>query len=70
VGEFIEAIDSIVSGILGWRYIFSSSYRKQTHSRWRWRAQGRLTKTMDIVESIIGVSFTLFLVGLIVYLII
>jgi hypothetical protein len=67
VGEFIEAIDSIVSGVLGWRYLLSSSYRAQKH--FRWRAQGGLTKTMDIVEGIIGVSFTLFLVGLIVYLI-
>jgi uncharacterized membrane protein len=67
MGELIEAIDSIVDGVLGWRYIFSSSYRRETHSRWR--IQGRLAAAMDILGSVIGLVFTLLIIGVIVYLI-
>ena len=66
LGELADAIETFVEGLAGWRYIFSSSYRKQTHSRWR--QQSHLAVVFDILGASIGVFFTLLLVGFVGYL--
>jgi len=67
LGELIEAIDIFVTGLAGWRYILSPSYRRQTHHRWKQKTT--LHMVLDILGSVIGIFFTVFLVGLIGYLI-
>lgn len=66
-GELIELIEWFVNGFAGWRYLFSSAYRKQTHSRWK--DAGKARATLEIIAGLSGVIFTLLIVGLVSYLI-
>ncbi|HEX4948117.1 MAG TPA: hypothetical protein VFZ34_15705 [Blastocatellia bacterium] len=59
-GELIELLDWLVHGFAGWRYLFSSSYRKETHHRWKDR--GKLRATLEIIAGLSGVIFTILIV--------
>jgi hypothetical protein len=67
LGEIMEATNAFANAIAGWHYILSSSCRNQTHARWK--RQGFLQAAMDIIDGLIGVSFVVFLIGLVVWLI-
>lgn len=64
--EVLEIFDWIASGLAGWRYLFSSSFRQRTHARWK--AEGRGKAFLDILFAVIGMLITLFLLWLVVYL--
>ncbi|HEX7331361.1 MAG TPA: hypothetical protein VF290_07670 [Pyrinomonadaceae bacterium] len=64
--EALEFFDWIANAVAGWRYLFSSSFRRRTHARWK--AAGRGTALIEIVFGALGIVFTLFLLGLVVYL--
>lgn len=64
--DALEIVDWIANGFAGWRYLFSSSFRRRTHARWK--AEGRGTALIDIVFGASGMLVTLFLLWLAVYL--
>jgi hypothetical protein len=59
-GAIFEAFEWVLYAFLGWRYIFSSSFRERTHRRWK--SESKLTVAFEIGEAVIGVSVSLFLV--------
>jgi hypothetical protein len=65
LGELIDAIDTLLAGIAGWRYLLSTSYRKQTHARWK--EQTSLRVGLDILGGAIGFFFTLLPLALLLY---
>lgn len=57
LGAILELGEWIIYGVLGWRYIFSKSFRKRTHQRWKLEAE--LTVFMEVVLGLSGVVLTL-----------
>jgi hypothetical protein len=58
--DIFEAFGWVLSAFLGWRYIFSNSFRERTHRRWK--QESKLTVGFEIGEGVIGVAVTLLLV--------
>ena len=64
--ETLEFIDWLRAAFGGWRFVFSTSFRRGTAVRWeheRW-----LRKFWDIVCGVSGIAFTLFLVYVLISL--
>lgn len=55
--EVLEVFESFAYGLFGWRYIFSSKFRQQIHTRWR--AESWLTIGFEIILSAFGMLLTL-----------
>ena len=55
--EVLEVLESFAYGLFGWRYIFSSKFRRQIHVRWR--AESWLTIGFEIILSALGMLLTL-----------
>jgi hypothetical protein len=66
VGELIEAVDYLMRGLAGWRYVLSTAYRRQVHQRWR--LQSRLQTSFEIIGYLLGISFTIVVAALLVNL--
>lgn len=64
--EVLEIYDWIDNAFAGWSYLFSPSFRKRTHARWK--AEGRGKAVVEILFGTLGVLFTIFLVWLVVNL--
>ena len=67
VVEMFEIFAWILDALVGWRYLLSSSFRKQTHQRWR--VEGKAKAAIDIFFGGLSVAFTLLLLGTVVVLI-
>jgi len=61
----LEFLSWIIDGVGGWRYLISPSFRKRTHARWK--LEGWITASTDILFGGLAVAFTLFLLGLLFY---
>jgi len=55
--EALELIDWVRAGLAGWRYLLSSSFRAETHARWKEETVFRVT--WDVACGAAGVAFTL-----------
>jgi hypothetical protein len=55
MSEIIEAIGKVIEGGLGFRYLFSSTYRERT--RQRWKNQSRISIAFEVFEAVIGMVF-------------
>jgi uncharacterized membrane protein YfcA len=55
--DLLEIVEVVVYAFLGWRYIFSPTYRKQTHKRWK--SESRLTIFFEILYGVFGIGLTL-----------
>ncbi|HKP81154.1 MAG TPA: hypothetical protein VJT69_04005 [Pyrinomonadaceae bacterium] len=64
--DVVEIFDWIANGFAGWRYLFSPSYRRRTHARWK--AEGRIRAFVDILFSTLSMLFTIFLIWVVVNL--
>jgi hypothetical protein len=54
MSEIIEAIGKVIEGGLGFRYLFSRTYRKKTQQRWK--NQSRMSIAFEVLETAIGVA--------------
>jgi len=52
--EIIEAIGKVIEGGLGFRYLFSRTYRERT--RQRWKNQSKISIAFEVYEAAIGVA--------------
>ena len=57
MSEIIEAIGKVIEGGLGFRYLFSRTYRERT--RQRWKTQSRISIAFEVFEAVIGMAFTI-----------
>ncbi|HEU4507783.1 MAG TPA: hypothetical protein VFR78_06070 [Pyrinomonadaceae bacterium] len=64
--DVFEIFDWIIDGFAGWRYVFSRSFRKRTHARWR--VEGWGTAFVEILFGGIGVLLTVVVVWVLVAL--
>jgi hypothetical protein len=48
--------------VAGWRYLYSSAYRARKHNDWRLEHYGYVI--LDILGGIIGISVSIFVVGI------
>ncbi len=55
MSEIIEAIGKVIEGGLGFRYLFSRTYRERT--RQRWKNQSKISIAFEVLEAAIGVAF-------------
>jgi len=55
MSEIIEAVGNVIEGGLGFRYLFSRTYRERT--RKRWKGQSRISIAYEVLEATIGVAF-------------
>ena len=55
MNEIIEAIGKVIEGGLGFRYLFSRTYRERTQQRWK--NQSKISIAFEIFEAAIGVAF-------------
>lgn len=62
--EALELGDWLRAAVAGWRYLFSRSFRIQTHARWR--QERRWHVAWDVICGMAGMAFT----GLIFYAIV
>ena len=61
--EALEFINWMRAGVAGWRYLVSSSFRHETHARWKHESRARVL--WDVVCGVAGIAFTL-LIGYVV----
>ncbi len=61
-------IDIFFHASAGWRYLFSSSYRRETHARWR--AEGALTAFFEFVGGAFAMLLAPLLLGLGIFLVV
>ena len=54
-----ELLDWFRAAFAAWRYLFSSSYRRRVHERWRF--QSRLYIAWEVICAFAGFAFTIFL---------
>ncbi len=64
--DVLEIFDWIANAFAGWRYLFSRSFRRRTHARWK--AEGRGKAFVDILFGTLGLLFTVFLIWLVINL--
>ena len=64
--DVLEIFDWIANGFAGWRYLFSPSFRRRTHARWK--AEGRSKAFFDILFGAVGMLITIFLLWVVVNL--
>ena len=64
--EVLEIFEWIGNAFAGWRYLFSPSFRRRTHARWK--AEGRSKAFFDIIFGTFGMLFTIFVVWAVVSL--
>ena len=62
--DALEIFEWIGNAFAGWRYLFSPSFRRRTHARWK--AEGRGTAFVEILFGAMAMLFTLFLLWLVV----
>ena len=62
--DVLEIFDLIANAFAGWRYLFSPSFRRRTHARWK--AEGRSTAFFDILFGTAGMLFTIFILWVVV----
>lgn len=62
--EALEIFEFLAYGLSGWRYIFSSRFRRQIHTRWR--SESWLQVGLEIILSTFGIFLTLLPVWLLV----
>jgi hypothetical protein len=65
-GGFAELLDWLRGAFAGWRYLFSSSYRRQIHAGWR--SDRWYYIAWDVICGAAGVAFSLFILYAIVSL--
>jgi hypothetical protein len=53
--EILELGEWVVRGVFGWRYIFSRSFREQTHRSWKYESW--LTVVLEVGISLTAVVF-------------
>ncbi len=58
-GGLSELFDWFRAAFAAWRYLFSSSYRRQVHERWR--SEGRFYIAWEIICAVAGFALTIFL---------
>ena len=56
------AIDIFFHAFAGWRYLFSPSYRRETHARWK--TESRLTAFFEFVGGAFAMLLAPLLLGL------
>jgi hypothetical protein len=66
LGGFAEVIDWLRAAFAGWRYLFSSSYRRRVHVGWK--SDSWLYITWDIICAVFGCLFSLLLIWLLISL--
>jgi hypothetical protein len=59
MSEIIEAVGRVIQGGLGFRYLFSRTYREKT--RQRWKCQSRISIAFEVLEAAIGADFIIFI---------
>ena len=65
IGGVVEGGKLLQPGCAGWRYLFSSAYRHQTHQRWKSASGWRVL--FDIVGGFFGFVLSLLGATVIVY---
>ena len=56
-----ELLDWLLGAVAGWRYVFSPSYRRRTHARWRDEAW--IYIAFDVICAAVACAFSLFLLA-------
>ncbi len=64
--EALELVEWLQAAVAGWRYLFSHSFRNQTH--FRWRQQSRWRVTWDVICGLAGIAFTCLILYVIISL--
>ncbi|HZJ42978.1 MAG TPA: hypothetical protein VFD63_04360 [Pyrinomonadaceae bacterium] len=59
--EILELGEWVVRGVFGWRYIFSRSFREQTHRSWKYESW------LTVVVLEVGISLTAVVFSLILF---
>lgn len=54
--DALEIVDWIITGVAGWRYLLSPSFRQRTHARWK--AEGRGKAVIEILVACLGMLVT------------
>ena len=62
--EALEIVDWFANAFAGWRYLFSSSFRRRTHKRWK--VEGRGKAFFEIFFGGSGILLTLLLLWLLI----
>ncbi len=62
--DTLELLSWIIDGLAGWRYLLSPSFRRRTHERWR--VKGWTTAFTEILFGGLAMTFTLFLLWVLV----
>ena len=57
--DALEIGDWIISGVAGWRYFLSPSFRQRTHTRWKAESRGTI-----VIEALVAVAGMLITIGL------
>jgi hypothetical protein len=65
IGDVGDLLHTAVYIFSGWHYLLSSSFRKQTHQRWK--LKGNLTLIFDIAIGTFGIWLTLALLWIIIF---
>lgn len=58
--EALEFIDWFRAAFGGWRFVFSTSFRRETRARWKHESAPRIV--WDVLCGVAGIAFTLLLV--------
>ena len=64
---YIQGVELLEAMMVGWRYLFSRSYRLKKHSEWR--ANGWFWVTLEIIYGVSGMLLSLCLLSLAVFVI-
>jgi len=56
-GEIIESIEWIMKVVVGWRYVFSSTFRNEVHRQWK--GERWFVVAVDIAGGISGVILSI-----------
>lgn len=68
MSDIVDFIGHSVEGMAVWRYLFSPSYRRRTHARWR--LQSRLETGLEIFYYVLNFFFvTAILVAIVWWLV-
>ncbi len=62
--DFLDVIDIVMYIFSGWYYLFSPSFRAQTHKRWR--TEGAISIFLDLLFGVFGVGLSLLLVWFVI----
>jgi hypothetical protein len=60
IGEFVELVDWLFAATAGWRFLFSSQYRRQVLTGWKYERWYHVAS--DVICGFAGIAFTLTLI--------